>query len=684
MTSPFPVIINNFNLLSWPQAMADRIARIPDTRVIILDNASTYPPLLEYYERSPHEIIRLRTNRGHLAAWKTGLVGRLDSEFYAVTDPDLDLAGIPDDFLDVLRRGLVQYNAIKCGLSLEIRDLPEGFPLRQDVALWEGQYWAHRAGAGFFHAAVDTTFAVYKKGASGSSVQLRADRPYTARHLPWYVTPESIDDEYRYYLRTTSRVSTWGMRLKPILAKNTASRGTRYLSFTFDNADLATAQAADAILNPYKATFYVPARRLCSKPPGDINASSPPTGDWRRIARDGHDIGAYVPTRVRSSEPQSDPRRHAGRRQVEGIGPGPYSQSFPAARNNADDSGFDSIHTAGEFQWTLLADADLTNLKACAIAPADMDATIARLAELPADAWVILCIRGLDGRIASGWQASSFNTLVTEAKQLGFKIRSVAEMTRILKPFPSEIPGCPHDHNHDDMRHSVIYHIDRSDPGNRRTPVTGDQTSIASVLRRISLSGLRLLEIGTASSYMARTFANECLLVDSVTAIDNEALRAASLGLPNYRTFFLNKYGNLSKWLVDRYDMIVDPNIASFTTCEGCVSRLLRGYLALLRPSGFILTHRAGLAWSPRYLIPDALSYSVDQFKDLAGRSGLSVASVGAGVVVAARPGEIDEILVKLESQPKASHSKRDGWFNHYQDMPDKGVKGYRRLEDRI
>ena len=87
-----PVIINNRNLLTWPKAMVRDLSKwegIGD--IYIVDNGSTYEPLLEWYATKPCEVVSLEVNAGHQAPWLCGLVQKLGEPYYAVTDPDLDL-----------------------------------------------------------------------------------------------------------------------------------------------------------------------------------------------------------------------------------------------------------------------------------------------------------------------------------------------------------------------------------------------------------------------------------------------------------------------------------------------------------------------------------------------------------------------------------------------------------------
>ncbi|MGH9200229.1 MAG: hypothetical protein ACRD2A_03225 [Vicinamibacterales bacterium] len=126
------------------------------------------------------------------------------SSHYVVTDPDLSMEGCPHDVLEVLADGLRTFPwARKAGVGLEIDDIPAGYPSRDLILRIEREYWTNRLDQRFFRAAVDTTFALYRAGVDpplGPAV--RADRPYVARHLPWYVTSSNLDEEERHYLRT--------------------------------------------------------------------------------------------------------------------------------------------------------------------------------------------------------------------------------------------------------------------------------------------------------------------------------------------------------------------------------------------------------------------------------------------------------------------------------------------------
>jgi hypothetical protein len=181
---------------------------------IIIDNDSTYPPLLEWYESCGVEVIRLQENRGSQAAWNLpGDLARGD-RYYVVTDSDLDLSNVPADVLLHLQSGLVQYpTRMKAGLSLEIADLPPVSDLSVKVAAWERKFWQRRMNSQWWDGAIDTTFAMYRSGTGWGSTDpwtaIRADRPYTARHIPWYAP---TDEEELYYKQHANPDSTFWMQ----------------------------------------------------------------------------------------------------------------------------------------------------------------------------------------------------------------------------------------------------------------------------------------------------------------------------------------------------------------------------------------------------------------------------------------------------------------------------------------
>ena len=195
-------LIINFNRLTLPKNMAEWLAQ-RNLDPVFVDNNSDYPPLLEYYSNCPFEVLRMEANYGHEVIWRHGVIERLGiKEDYIATDPDLDLTGVPDDFVWVLNEGLRRYpNYDKCGLSLKIDHLPA-----QSARTWEERFWVHPLDPVFFHADVDTTLALYqyhKQVRYPSFSAMRTNTPYTARHVPWeYNLATDLPEDEQYYYRT--------------------------------------------------------------------------------------------------------------------------------------------------------------------------------------------------------------------------------------------------------------------------------------------------------------------------------------------------------------------------------------------------------------------------------------------------------------------------------------------------
>ena len=197
-----------YNRLELPRKMADFLFA-HDIDPIFVDNNSDYPPLLKYYEECPYTVIRLNKNYGYQVAWQQGILNKLNiTGNYIVTDPDLDLSGIPDDFLSVLEEGLRRYPQFdKCGFSLEINDLPH---TEFNPISYEKQFWQHKLDDRYFAAAIDTTFALYKVPFHSFNA-LRTNRPYTARHMPWYYFDfEDMPIDEQYYFLTCKESHSMG------------------------------------------------------------------------------------------------------------------------------------------------------------------------------------------------------------------------------------------------------------------------------------------------------------------------------------------------------------------------------------------------------------------------------------------------------------------------------------------
>lgn len=234
------VFINNFNLLTWPKAMAERLVKIPDMEIIFLDNASDYPPLLEWYSSCAYKVIHLGGNYGHRAGWITGVIQRElgNDSWYCYTDPDLGLDDLPDDFMDKLMEGAMNHPSYaKCGLGLVEKE--EVFPVsntytQSSMAGLRSNGPRQKFEDGVVNSPVDTTFAVYPARTTFHTCDgVQLDYPYRCYHIPYHLCldPEPgkicvpFDDECYYYFTRANSSSTGKHHLSPMIEEYARRKG---------------------------------------------------------------------------------------------------------------------------------------------------------------------------------------------------------------------------------------------------------------------------------------------------------------------------------------------------------------------------------------------------------------------------------------------------------------------------
>jgi hypothetical protein len=208
-----PAFIINYNRLTLPKNMAEFISKNENVDVYIIDNNSSYKPLLEWYETCPYNVIHMGGNYGHTVFWEHQLYDKYVKEGpYILTDSDLDLSEIPDDWLEVLIEGLNKYEYNKVGFSLKTEDLPES-TFRDEIVGWESQFCVPKAralDALYTEAHIDTTFALHRTDEHAIYSSVRVNYPYTARHIPWYYTDFNVlPDDEKYYFNNLKTSTLW-------------------------------------------------------------------------------------------------------------------------------------------------------------------------------------------------------------------------------------------------------------------------------------------------------------------------------------------------------------------------------------------------------------------------------------------------------------------------------------------
>ena len=221
MARQFPVFIIVRDRVTPLDQLVGWLESIGQSEIWLIDNASTYPPLLRYLEASPHHVVRLEHNLGHRSPWLSGTVQRnARGRHYIVTDADVvpDVA-CPFDALKRFHRLLRRYRDIdKVGFGLRIDDLPDHYPHREQVREWEQRFWREEVEPAVYRAEIDTTFAMYREpGTPDNQRALRTGPPYVARHTPWYLAPDDLSAEDLYYRRHADpTISNWDQDRLPL------------------------------------------------------------------------------------------------------------------------------------------------------------------------------------------------------------------------------------------------------------------------------------------------------------------------------------------------------------------------------------------------------------------------------------------------------------------------------------
>jgi hypothetical protein len=216
-----PIIINNYNRLTCMLLLIKALTDRGYHNIYIIDNKSTWPPLIKYYNSCPYPVFRLNENMGFKALWKCrDLRKRFCCDYYIYTDPDVvPSAFCPGDFIDYFFSELKKHPlARKTGFSLRIDNLPDHYGNKEEVIAWEQQFYTRLNKDNLYRAPIDTTFALYRPYAGLSRSRYveayRTAYPYQAEHFPWYSNTDHPDTEEQYYISHVEQATVWSGKLK--------------------------------------------------------------------------------------------------------------------------------------------------------------------------------------------------------------------------------------------------------------------------------------------------------------------------------------------------------------------------------------------------------------------------------------------------------------------------------------
>jgi hypothetical protein len=221
-TSTIPIIIINFNQLFYLKQLISFLEQKKTKNIIIIDNNSSYPPLLDYYNEINNRVTihRLNENLGHLVLWKKReLFKKYTKGFFVLTDADIvPNSNLKEDYLNGLLKMLLKHKTkSKVGLALKIDDIPNTFILKENVINWETKFWISEIEKNVFDAEIDTTFALYWPKTDrlinylypSFFNALRVGGEYIATHGGWYIDHNNLTEEQKFYFKTANNSNSW-------------------------------------------------------------------------------------------------------------------------------------------------------------------------------------------------------------------------------------------------------------------------------------------------------------------------------------------------------------------------------------------------------------------------------------------------------------------------------------------
>lgn len=225
-----PIIMPVFNTPTYLTSMVDQLESRGWTNIIICDNKSTYPPMIDLLEdlSSRYPVVLWGKNMGPRVYVENKDICSKMPKYFILTDPDLILnPDMPKTAIKKMRRIVDMYGASKAGLAIDIHspDERERFFNAEQVDNWEARYWNVKMDQyperdDLYAAPIDTTFALYNRDrflseidhvegrAACNTTGIRIAGRFTCRHMGWWAEQPLTDEEHEYYKNTHEWSST--------------------------------------------------------------------------------------------------------------------------------------------------------------------------------------------------------------------------------------------------------------------------------------------------------------------------------------------------------------------------------------------------------------------------------------------------------------------------------------------
>ena len=194
-----PIVIICWNNYYFVKNFINQLKKYKNP-IILLDNKSTYQPLLDYYKEIKEELkdkieIRLLDkNYGHTVYLQ--LKDNLP-DIYMLSDSDLQLnKNMPDNFAEILLSISNKYKIYKVGFALDLSDAEKfvkckNYTKNKSIYDWEIKFWKNKINNNdyeLYKADIDTTFCLINNQylTKNQYTGIRIAGNFTVKHLPWY------------------------------------------------------------------------------------------------------------------------------------------------------------------------------------------------------------------------------------------------------------------------------------------------------------------------------------------------------------------------------------------------------------------------------------------------------------------------------------------------------------------
>jgi hypothetical protein len=182
----------------------------------IADCGSTYQPLLDFlkaYDGKMFTVHRFEHGEsGPLVFERTYLGAMFTGSYNVLTDNDVIPAkDCPENFLEHFYNIMQEFNPDKVGFGLKLDDLPDHYPLKEQVLVHESTFWKEPLKPDVYRATIDTTFALNRPNFHGaySTNSIRTGGLYQAHHYGWYMDYNNLPDDELFYHKLHPPAASW-------------------------------------------------------------------------------------------------------------------------------------------------------------------------------------------------------------------------------------------------------------------------------------------------------------------------------------------------------------------------------------------------------------------------------------------------------------------------------------------